>query len=48
MMELTKPMKKTLNEIKKKFGRVSTPWIQYKYHVSFKEAEMLLKKYERG
>jgi len=35
-----------MNEIKKKYGQISPTWLQYKYKISFKEAEKVLKEFD--
>jgi len=47
-MELTKEIRKKLREMKKLYGNVSVSWIQYKYHVSFKEAERIREEFLNG
>lgn len=44
-MQITKEIRRTINEIKKRHGQVSESWLQYKYKISFKEAEKVLKEF---
>ena len=46
-MEITREIRKTLREIKKKYGQVSVSWIRYKFHISFDEAQKILKGFEK-
>lgn len=40
-MIITKELLKAMKAIQKKYGNVSASYLQYKYRVSFKEAERL-------
>jgi len=45
---MTKEMLKVIKEAKRRCGRVSVPWIQYKFHVSFSEAQRILIEFQKG
>ncbi len=42
MTEITKDIRKTFFEIKRTYGKVSIPWVQFKFHVTYEEAENMI------
>ena len=41
-MEITKDIRKRLCEINRIYGKVSVPWVQFKFHVTYEEAENMI------
>jgi hypothetical protein len=41
-MEITKDIRKKFFEIKRTYGKVSIPWVQFKFHVTYEEAENMI------
>lgn len=42
---INKEQRSAMKRVKKDYGHISVSWIQYKFHVSLKEAEKILEEF---
>lgn len=42
MMEITKDIRKIFFDMKRLYGKVSIPWVQFKFHVTYEEAKNMI------